>query len=258
MCRPNCYNVEDTKLLESSSNILYVRAALGPLAKSLIAAGGVINYLRQYVTFNELMVPHFYSVRPFWRKRSQVWPPKTNSGALGRQIAAMPQAALSRHPTHAFAGFGDRVSSVLSVHDSSQSCFEPIGVLADQYDFSMLLLGCVSESPGFSTVHVAQYRLGLSQRHLLRLMLRWDSAVEGRILSRVARELPGCSASFGKFYPHYEADRNLLCGKWDGVHWLFVPSGRRALQTELALLRIRGRFVDCGRPICMSCRLRLY
>lgn len=245
-------------MLESTSNILYIRAALGPLARPLAAAGGVLSFMRQHVIFSELLVPHFYSSRPFWRKRSLIWPPATNSGALGKQVAAMPQSKLSRHPTHAFAGFGERVVPVLAVHDSSQSCFEPIGILADQFDFSMLILGCVSESPGFSTVHVAQYRLGLSQRHLLRLLFRWDWQVEGRILSRISPESPGCSASFGKFYPYYEADGNLVRGEWYGVPWLFVPSARHALQTELALLRVGGRFVDCGRMTCLSCRLRLY
>ena len=43
------------------------------------------------------------------------------------------------------------------------------------------------------------------------------------------------------------------------LQWVvWVPSARRALQTELALLRNSGRFVDCGRPSCVSCRLRLY
>lgn len=245
-------------MLESTSNILYVRAALRPLARPVAAARGVVSFLHDHVIFSELLVPHFYGARPFWRKRSLTWPPESNSGALGKRVAAMPQAKLSRHPSHAFAGFGERVAPVLAGHDASQSCFEPIGVLADQFDFSMLLLGCVSESPGFSTVHVAQYRLGLSQRHLLRLLLRWDSQVEGRMLSRIAPESPGCSDSFEKFYEYYEADDNLVRGEWGGVPWLFVPSARKALQTELALLRARGRFVDCGRMTCPSCRLRLY
>ena len=122
----------------------------------------------------------------------------------------------------------------------------------------MLLLGCVDESPGFSTVHVAQNRLGLSQRHLLRLLMRWDTPQDGHWFSMMAPEAPGCSASFSKFYPHYEADGNLVRGEWHGVSWLFVPSARRALATETQLLRERGRFVDCGRWNCLSCRLRLY
>lgn len=245
-------------VLESTSGILYVRAALKPLARPIKEAGGVLPFLRGHVNFRELLVPHFYGARPFWQSLPETWPRKTNSGALGKQLAAMPQAVLSRHPTHAFAGLGERVAASLCTHDGREACFAPIGALADRYDFSMLLLGCVDDSPGFSTVHVAQFRLGLSQRHLLRLLLRWDERVNGGIVSRMAPESPGCSASFGKFYPYYEADGNLVRGEWHGVPWLYVPSARCALLTETALLRERSRFVDCGRWNCPSCRLRLY
>lgn len=245
-------------MLQATSDVLYVRAALKPLVRPIKAAGGVLPFLQAQIRFDELLVPHFYGARPFWRARPESWPPSTNSGALGKMVAELSGAALSRHPTHAFAGVGPRVQQALAGHDAGEACFAPIGDLADRHDFSMLLLGCVDESPGFSTVHVAQHRLGLSQRHLLRLLMRWDTPQDGRWSSVMAPEAPGCSASFGKFYPHYEADGNLVSGEWHGVSWLFVPSARRALATETRLLGERGRFVDCGRWSCLSCRLRLY
>lgn len=246
-------------MLLATSNILYVRAALKPLSQQIKAVGGILPFLRSQITFDELFVPHFYSARPFWRARPEKWQPQTNSGALGKIVAKLPGAVLSHHPTHAFVGVGSRVQLVLARHDASQACFAPIDNLASSYDFSMLLLGCVEESPGFSTVHVAQYRLGLSQRHLLRFFLRWDTLHDdGHWSSVVAPEMPGCSVSFGKFYPHYAATDNLIRGKWYGVSWLFVPSARKALETEIRLLRQKGRFVDCGRWSCPSCRFRLY
>lgn len=245
-------------MLQTTSGILYVRAALKPLARDIKAAGGVLSFLKSHIEFEELLVPHFYGARPFWRAYPSLWPPQTNSGALGKAVAKLPCAMLSMHPTHAFAGIGKRVHRALAIHDTTQACFAPIGELADHDDFSMLLLGCVDDSPGFSTVHVAQYRLGLSQRHMLRLLLRWDTRQEGKWSSVIAPEAPGCSMSFDKFYPYYEADGNLVRGEWGGVAWLFVPSARRALATEMDVLRRRGRFVDCGRWNCLSCRLRLY
>lgn len=246
-------------MLKSESSILYVRAGLHELSLTIKAAGGIVEFLHEYVNFDEIFVPHFSFARPFWRRNDETsWPPANKSGALGKRIAALPGALISPHPTHAFAGFGDRIQSVLRVHDLTRPCFYPVGELADEYDFSMLLLGCVEESPGFSTVHVAQQRLGLSQLHLLRLFMRWDMLKADQWSSKVAPELPGCSASFDKFYPYYEADDNLLRGEWHGVKWLFVPSARRALELESDLLRGHGRFVDCGRWNCLSCRLRLY
>ncbi len=237
-------------MLPSTSNILYVRASLKPFSGRIAAAGGALPFLREHFSFSEIFVPHFYGVRPFWRAKPKSGPPKTNSGALGMRIAELPEAVLSRHPSHAFAGIGERVAPVLKAHGSDKPCFYPVGELADRHDFSMLLLGCDETSPGFSTVHVTQNRLGLTQKHLLRYLLRWDD--------KVASEFPGCSLSFYKFYPFYEADDNLVRGEIDGASWLFVPSARKALAVEKEILEKAGRFVDCERPFCPTCRLRLY
>jgi aminoglycoside 3-N-acetyltransferase len=245
-------------MLAATSNILYVRAALKSVARPIKSMGGVLPFLQSKIMFDELMVPHFYGARPFWRKPPANWPPVTNSGPLSRLVINTSGSLLSSHPTHAFVGVGPRVNSVLARHDGASSCFSPICELASQYDFSMLLLGCVKESPGFSTVHATQYKLGLSQRHLLRYLLRWDSVNNDRLTSKVAIESPGCSASFDKFYQYYEGDSNLIRGDWNGVEWLFVPSARRAMAVETQLLKQNGRFVDCGRLMCLSCRLRAY
>ncbi|UCJ15191.1 AAC(3) family N-acetyltransferase [Pseudomonas sp. MM211] len=170
----------------------------------------------------------------------------------------MPGAIISSHPSHAFTGYGDRVTRVLDHHTADSPCFLPIRELAEQYDFSMLLVGCLDESPGFSTVHVAQNILGLSQRHLIRYILRWDAICDGRIISKIAPEAPGCSASFDKFYRYYEQDDNLLRGEWAGVPWIFVPSALKALQVDLSILGQKPRFVKCGKTLCPTCSLRLY
>lgn len=246
-------------MISCKSGILYVRAGLAPLAKRIRADKGVINFLRNRLEFDELIVPYFHGARPFWRTPARVGEPyKTNSGSLGRLVSDMPEAVVSRHPTHAFAGYGERVAQVLTRHTAESPCFLPIKELAEQFDYSMLLLGCVDESPGFSTVHVAQNMLGLSQRHLIRYLLRWDVVDRERVYSKVAPEAPGCSASFGKFYPHYQQDNNFIKGEWDGVSWIFIPSALKALQLELSVLRERPRFVRCEQSFCPTCSLRLY
>ena len=86
---------------------------------------------------------------------------------------------MSNHPTHSFVGIGEKVKNVLKFHDETKPSFFPISELAKKFDFSMLLLGCVDSSPGFSTVHATQYRLGLTQKHILRFLMRWDYDVDG-------------------------------------------------------------------------------
>lgn len=246
-------------MIACKSGILYVRAGLAPLARQVRAEKGILNFLHNRVEFDEIIVPYFQGARAFWRSPEPIdGPRRTNSGALGRLVSAMPEAMISDHPTHAFTGFGDRVSEALKSHTGESACFAPIRELAEQFDFSMLLVGCLDESPGFSTVHAAQNILGLSQRHLIRYLLRWDIAIDGKIVSRTAPEAPGCSSSFDKFYQHYQQDNNLLQGEWGGVKWIFIPSALRALQVELSILREMPRFVKCEKRLCLTCSLRLY
>lgn len=243
--------------LTATSGILYVRAALKPVARQVKAAGGVSPFLQQLVDHDELLVPYFRRARPFWEKPAPPDQP-TNSGALGVQVAAMAGATSSSHPSHRFTGTGTRVGAVMQMHDYTRPCFFPMSELGARHDFSMLLLGCVDESPGFSTVHAVQEELGLTRRHLIRHLLRWDfDGPHGRE-QMVAAECPGCSLSFGKFYDAYEADGNLVKGEVASCSYLFVPSARRAMETERGLLQGRPRFVDCGRLLCSTCRLRLY
>jgi len=246
-------------MLACKSGILYLRAGLKPMARQMRAHRGIVNYLKTQILFEEIFVPHFYGARPFWRSVAKRGiPPSTNSGPLGRLIAELPGTYLSKHPTHPFVGYGERVVEVLARHTSEKECFFPIREIAEKYDFSMLLLGCVDESPGFSTVHAAQNMLGLTQRHLIRYLMRWDEKIGDTVKSWMAPEVPGCSSSFDKFYPYYLNDNNLIEGEWGGVKWKFIPSAKRALETELSILKKNPRFVDCGNPLCPTCAFRTY
>lgn len=243
--------------LSAASGILYVRAALKPSYRDISAAGGLQPFLRSRIDYEQIWAPYFGVSRSIWQRRRTGDAPVT-SGALGKVLAKEPGAVRSRHPTHAFVGVGADLEPVLSSHDHTKSCFWPARELADRHDFSMLLWGCVEESPGFSTVHSTQYDLGLTQRHLVRFAKVWDYEADGKPASRIAPELPGCSLSFGKFYSHYEADGNLTRGCWNGVSWIFIRSARAALAVERSILLKEPRFVDCERPTCLTCRLRLY
>lgn len=242
--------------MKAKSDILYIRAAIGPIARKIKSEGGLRPYLNRRVEFSEIFAPHFYSNRFFWQDRKSVRP--INSGALGKIVANFDGATISEHPTHAFVGTGDRVKRVLSDHDHNSSSFRPIADLANENDFSMLLLGCVDESPGFSTVHASQFELGLSQKHLLRYALRWDYDDHGNLNSKIPIEYPGCSASFGKFYSYYQEEGILERGNWDGVTWLFISSARHAMEVEKSILTKDPRFIKCTKRFCLTCSLRLY
>lgn len=241
----------------AKSGTLYVRASLKPFARAIRIAGGVKEFLAHHFEHQELFAPYFMRARPFWEPPVAV-PLGTNSGALGKKLVEYPDAILSNHPSHRFVGFGPRVGEVLRCHEYTRSCFQPIRDLAEDGDFSMLLLGCVEDSPGFSTVHATQHALGLSQKHLFRHLVRWDVGSQQVPHAIAATESPGCSLSFGKFYSGYEEDDNLVRGELLGQKYLYIPSAAKALVTEERILSSNPRFVDCGRMLCSTCRFRLY
>lgn len=241
----------------AKSGALYVRANLKPFARAIRAAGGVKEFLSQHFEYQELFAPYFMRARPFWEAPATT-NSDTNSGALGKKLAEYPDAIFSNHPSHRFVGFGTRVGKALQHHDYTTSCFQPIRELAENGDFSMLLLGCVDDSPGFSTVHATQYALGLSQKHLFRYLVRWDVGSRQAPKAITASESPGCSLSFGKFYSAYEKDDNLIRGELLGQQYLYVSSAAKALAVEESILSSNPRFVNCGRMLCSTCRFRLY
>lgn len=242
--------------IQTNNNTLYVRASLRGLRSHLLEYGSVSKLLGTQFEFTEIFSPYFAGQRPFWRPAMKSR--QNKSGVLGELIKNEHGSMVSQHPSHGFVGVGKRVQETLLQHDHSKSCFFPISEMSESGDFSMLLLGCIDESPGFSTVHATQYKLGLSQKHLLRFLLRWDYSVNGNHKVKIPEEFPGCSRSFSKFYSHYQDSNNLLSGELFGSSWLFLKSARRAIQVEHDILKISPKFVDCGRLNCVSCRFRLY
>ena len=242
--------------MKATSNIIFVRASLGPIAREIKKNGGLINFLSAKIEFQEILVPHFFPNRYIWNKKREN--KVTNSGSLGKLLAKKDGSIISNHPTHAFVGYGNNVVPVLQKHDETKSCFFPISELSTSKDFSMLLLGCLDNSPGFSTVHATQYQLGLSQRHLLRFLISWDYEENGIIKTKRAIEFPGCSKSFDKFYNFYRGNDNLISGQWEKTSFLFVQSARKAMQIEHQILRTSPRFIKCDRAFCFTCNFRMY
>ena len=242
--------------LNAKNRTLYVRGALKPFARDIKKTGGILQFLKKYVDFDDLLAPHFYPNRFFWQQPTL--DRVTNSGSLGTKLLQLDESIVSAHPTHAFVGIGDRISSILKEHDHTKSCFYPLDKILRSSDFSMFLFGCVKTSPGFSTVHVNQYRLGLSQKHILRYLMRWDFLDGKRIRSSFPKEYPGCSASFHKFYDYYKSEDNFVEGDINGTPWIFIPSAAKAASIEKRILERTPRFVSCSRPFCPTCSLRLY
>lgn len=179
------------------------------------------------------------------------------TGAFAETLRTWPGAHRSRHPLNSFSAIGGGAEELVRDHDVNSACFAPMEKLIE-WKGKMLLVGCVESSPGFSTVHLAQYHLGLSER-------TWMSGLKGilwRDESRVTRtfrprDIPGCNAGFSNYYTEYVRQGLLRAGTVGGTYAISAPCAE-AYELERRLLVANPRSALCADPACMSCRATLY
>lgn len=237
-------------------DVLYLRAGLrtvgirgADFGDTFI--GGIIDVLGPTGT---LIAPAFTPTSYRWSRKIAVsnaqTPPAT--GAFSKLMLAQPGAVRSAHPTHSFVGLGGRSAEILADHRADGASFEPIRKVVDA-DGLMALVGCLEESPGFSTVHLAQFDLGLSQQHYVRLLLAVRLGSDQGPLFHPA-ESPGCSRNFGAFYRLYAADGNFVSGSVGAAEAISVRAAS-AYARERGVLERNPRFTVCDDSGCTSCRI---
>jgi aminoglycoside N3'-acetyltransferase len=176
----------------------------------------------------------------------------TTSGALPKLLLETPGRLRSRHPTNSFVAIGARAAEILAGHDERSSSFQPMEQLVARGG-KQLVIGCVDESPGFTTVHLAQHRLGLSTRSLLRnrvgVLYRRDG--ETHLFRRP--DIGGCSMGFAKLYADYEKAGLLRKGQVGRAQSIAIDAAP-ALALEEDRLRRDPRAAFCDRPLCTFCR----
>ena len=197
----------------------------------------------------------------FWQKQRAAQFPfhsktKSDTGALPQIVLDHPASVRSRHPTNSFVAIGPNAEAMVQGHDESSTSFFPIRNLID-LGGKLLLVGCVDSSPGFSTVHRVQEDLGLADRTLMSRM-RGCAVQEGDDIRWFERkDIAGCSAGFGKFYPHYESAGILRTGAVGGAYSLFVDAAA-AYMVERETMEKDPTAAFCEDPCCTSCGLRTY
>ena len=176
----------------------------------------------------------------------------TTSGALPKLLLETPGRVRSRHPTNSFVAVGARAEELLARHDERSPSFLPMERLV-ALGGKQLVIGCVDESPGFTTVHWAQHRLGLSTRSLLRDRVGVLYARDGEVRLFRRQDIGGCSLGFHKLYPAYARAgllRRGLVGRAESIAIDAAP----AYDLEAEVLRKDPRAVLCDRRVCTFCR----
>lgn len=203
-----------------------------------------------------ILVPTFTRTSMIWaKKKCPDFTPRTlpYTGMFPMMIMRTPGAIRSTHPTHSFAALGPHAAALLKDHGPGSSCFEPFRVLVEE-DGLMVSID-IPDVPGMPSIHLAQYELGLSQRHWLRFFQRC-SYVDADGVDRIYRpiESPGCGAGFGKMYRNYAKTQNLYTTSL-GRSWCIASRAREAYQEERKTLEQNPRYPLCDSLSCVSCRL---
>lgn len=191
----------------------------------------------------------FRPMQPFPSRRQPVTADTPySSGGLANALAAWPGALLSGHPCCAWACIGAGARQLIEGHDARSACFHPVAALLDM-DGKLINLGNVQDSPGFSTVHHVQSRLGLSSRNLLagHMGMRTPSGVF------VSADFPGCSNGFSKLYGAYVSAEVLRAGRV-GDAYAILAGARDLVAVEQPLVAADPRLPLCDDPGCMHCR----
>lgn len=243
----------DTVLLRAA-----VRA-LGPAEGR--AADTLIDATMQVIGEGGTLLALAFSESAFFLKKqgSPVFRPDSpvQTGGFAAAVLARPGAVRSAHPTNSFVALGGRAAQLLADHDHTTTSFHPLRQLLGIRG-KMVLVGCVSSSPGFSTVHLAQEDLGLATRSLISGLYGAYHVHEGEIRWFRRRDVSGCSSGFGKFYAHYVSHEQLSAGLVGDAYSLLIDCAS-AYEIEKRILARDPRFALCDRDDCSTCRgSRLY
>lgn len=174
------------------------------------------------------------------------------TGGFANYLLSREDAFRSRHPMCSFVGIGARARALLADHDGNRPAFEPVHRLAQEAQGRMLLVGKPYDIPGISTVHVAQFLLGMKSRTEGRRGVYYLSANGMRHLYK-KNYSAGCSRGFGRFYDAYREEHAIRDGTIGDAEALYADLGR-TLSVDLEALRADPTFFFCDDKACRSCR----
>jgi aminoglycoside 3-N-acetyltransferase len=174
------------------------------------------------------------------------------TGGFAKALINWPGSQRSMHPTNSFVALGGSARRIIDGHDENATCFFPMEQIL-KHNGKMVLIGCVNTSPGFSTVHLVQEKLGLASRSLLKGLRGAYFGKGDEVKLFKPKEFPGCSKGFYKFYSHYIYEEKLTVGYVGNAYSISITACD-AFDIEYNILRKNPTFALCDKPDCFICR----
>lgn len=175
------------------------------------------------------------------------------TGALGKAFLEHPSSVRSSHPTNSFLAIGKMADFIMKDHNEEELSYTPMKKLV-ALNAKLLNFGIISESPGFTTVHLVQEELGLTRKSLLKNFLRvYYKASNNEVKLFKRKDLGGCSDGFSKFYKYYMDEGKLTYGKLGKAAAIMI-NAQDSYNIELDLMKENPSFHFCDNPLCFTCR----
>jgi aminoglycoside N3'-acetyltransferase len=176
------------------------------------------------------------------------------AGALPNSMLRHAESYRSMHPQCSYVAIGKHARYLTSDHGPESGAYEPVRKIIGLKG-KMILVGCVQSSPGFTTVHLAEVDLGLTNRVIAPWLVRSryvDSDGSIKVFKR--RDMGLCSKSFWKFYAHYVRSEVLSAG-FVGRAYSICADAEQCYTIEKSILEKNPKFNICDSPDCVNCNL---
>jgi len=174
------------------------------------------------------------------------------TGSLARAILAHPRSVRSNHPSNSIAAIGSKALSLTKFHTPYSFAHRFMEDLVNS-DSMMLMIGCIFSNPGFSTVHLAQYHLGISQRFILvGRYVKYFRDNRNRLVLFRKWDIPGCSMGFGKMYDAYRANGSMRERLVAGAP-TYLVNASETYPLDLKILPEDETALNCDDETCVDC-----
>lgn len=180
---------------------------------------------------------------------------KSYAGALPNAMIEREGSCRSSHPMCSFVAVGKYARYITEAHDERSGAYEPVRKIIELAG-KCVLVGCVKNSPGFTTTHLAEADLGYLNTLPVMPWLHsvYYEAIDGR-LKLYRRIDPGmCSNSYYKFYALYVRDGILSTGFVGNAYSILSPA-RNCYDIDLEILRNNRKFNVCDSKDCWTCNV---
>lgn len=240
-------------------DVVLIRGALKSLGRAYLKD---INFLDAIL---EVIGKEGTLVSLAFTKSSTILPPKksdhfnvnkpTYAGAIPQLMLDHPESYRSQHPMCSFVAIGKHAEYITAGHDHTSPAYAPMEKIME-LGGKGVLVGCVKSSPGFTTAHLAEYKLGMHKLVILpKLTTTYFRDKTGEIKLFRRPDLGLCSQSYYKFYAYYVREGVLQSARVGEAYSIMVPL-QEAYKIEYDLLKKDRKFNICNNPICVACYAR--